>query len=364
MAELIKTDIPNLYYRKNSKGKKIYVGVAYSNKKKKTKTLSTSIDLSLKMLIKFKAEVKLLKFQIKFSELFEEYMNTIAVVHSKKEVDTKWSRYNCYFDSIIYKDIIEISFGDLQLIINTMLDVKELSPKTCKNVKQLLVSTLNFAVQQKYINSHSANEISIPKFDNKQDLKITLEQSKDLVHNIYSMKNKVVRAILIFGLHGRRLGEILELKWQQVDSEMRVYKLPWKKNKSRKNLEFSMSDFLYNVLDEMKERAIENNLYSPDSYIFFNQNTLTKYSDISFTWNKIKELSGIDKGMFRFHDFRHMLGTYAIQIGNIPIEKVSHTLGHADISTTQIYISRDAETARFVTSDFLNIFFNDIENLK
>jgi len=360
---LIKTDISNLYYYLNKKDKKTYVAVAYNGKKRHQKTLTTSIDKSLEMLLEFKREIKLLKNQITFKEVFEEYMQISAIpFQTTKEVKTKQSRYKTDLYPLGKKYVNEIKYSDLQEIINNGIK-RGLAPKTAKNIKQLLQVVLSFAIKQKYINGNSATDIIIPKYDNKVNLKINLEQAKELVQNIYSCKNLNARGIMIFGLHGRRLGEILNLTWSQIDLEQELYHLPWQKNKAKKNLTFSMSHWLKNILEDLKAKAILEHMYKPEQFVFYNPNTLTRYSGVVKPFKKIKELSGIPPKDFRFHDFRHLIGTYAIQILEKPIEKVSHSLGHSSIATTQIYISRDKTTAREITNGFFDLFFNDIETL-
>ena len=50
----------------------------------------------------------------------------------------------------------------------------------------------------------------------------------------------------------------------------------------------------------------------------------------------------------RIHDIRHLIGTYSVNHLEIPVEKVSHTLGHTSIEVTQKYITVNPETAKEV----------------
>jgi integrase len=362
--QIIKTDLPNLYYKLNSKNQKVYIAYAYNGKRRHKKVLTTNIDESMLMLIEFKKEIKLLKKQITFKELFDEYMEIVArPFQTPREVKTKESRYKTDLFRLEKKYVATLKYSDLQEIINKALD-RGVAPKTAKNIKQLLQVVMNFALKQLYITHNCATDIIIPKYDNKQNLKINLEQAKELVQNIYSLDNENARAIMVFGLHGRRLGEILNLTWNQIDLELAQYHLPWQKNKAKKNLTFSMSDWLKNILQDKKDKAVKDDMYYPENYVFYNPQTLTKYVDVQRQFKKVKRLSGIPNSDFRFHDFRHLIGTYAIQILEKPIEKVSHALGHSTITTTQIYVTRDKDTARDITSGFLNVFFNDIKGLK
>ena len=74
----------------------------------------------------------------------------------------------------------------------------------------------------------------------------------------------------------------------------------------------------------------------------------------------IKELTvkaGIRKKISP-HTFRHSFATHLIE-GGADIRFVQHMLGHADISTTQVYTHLDKTTIREKYNEFGNKIFNN-----
>lgn len=55
-----------------------------------------------------------------------------------------------------------------------------------------------------------------------------------------------------------------------------------------------------------------------------------------------------DLPKIRLHDIRHLIGTYSINILELPIEKISHTLGHTNVATTEKYVTIKPETSKQV----------------
>ena len=354
MPKLIKTNYPNLYYRLNSKGLKVYVAIVTKDKKRYKKTLGIlKLNQAKKQLNYFRLDIESQLSTFTFADVFKEYIDLSLHIQSKKQIDTNRYNFKNHLRSLHNKQIDHIRYSDCQAVINSVLN-KGLKPKTAKNIKALIQVVFNFAIKQNYTDHNPALNVVIPKFDNKQYLKISLDQAKELVKQIYLCENSVVRDICIFGLHGRRLGECLDLQWFQVNLCDRTYSLPYQKNKAKRDMQFSLTDSLYDMFKNRYKIALDLDNHSPDDYVFLNPNTLTRYTDISKTFKKIKIASGINPSDFRFHDFRHLLGTYAINELHIPIEAVSHTLGHTNISTTEMYVTKDKDTARVVGESFLN----------
>ena len=140
--------------------------------------------------------------------------------------------------------------------------------------------------------------------------------------------------MFLFLLHGRCLNEVLSFKFEYIDFENRIYTIPYQINKPRKNQSHKMTDLLYERLYKYYLHEVVNqNTKYPKGYVFKNPNTNNKFSDLKKAWNRFIQSNDLPK--IRLHDLRHLIGTYTINILELPIEKVSHALGHSDIKITQ-----------------------------
>ena len=72
--------------------------------------------------------------------------------------------------------------------------------------------------------------------------------------------------------------------------------------------------------------------------------------------NKWSKNAGIEKKISP-HTFRHSFATHLIE-GGADIRFVQHMLGHADISTTQIYTQLDQTTLKEKYDEFGDVIFN------
>lgn len=85
-----------------------------------------------------------------------------------------------------------------------------------------------------------------------------------------------------------------------------------------------------------------NNLAKSEriGYIFINPETGLPYKSIKKSWKSAVKVAGIEN--FMFHDLRHTFAMRLIE-KNIDIVVAKELMGHADISTTMIYVHSDAD---------------------
>ena len=132
----------------------------------------------------------------------------------------------------------------------------------------------------------------------------------------------IFAAIKMLMLTGCRTGEILNLRWEQIDFQTQKMNLPDTKTGARSiHLSPASIDILHS-------------LSSSEGYVFKSSIQNKKLTTLRHVWKKICKLADINN--VRVHDLRHTYASYAVSKGySLPI--VSKMLGHADIKTTQRY---------------------------
>jgi len=132
------------------------------------------------------------------------------------------------------------------------------------------------------------------------------------------------RIILLAWGTGMRRGEILGLRWADIDFERGSIFL--KKTKSGKPRRIPLDPVVAGVLQEI-ERTSE--------YVFLNSKTGGPVKDIKTAWIRTRAKAKLPK-TFRFHDLRHNFGTLLSERG-VALPTIMEMLGHRQISTTMRY---------------------------
>jgi integrase len=289
-----------------------------------------------------------------FEQLFLEYIELSEFMQSNHEIINKKNRYENHIKLFLStKDIQEIKYKDVQLLLNTLIHKKELSVKTAKNVLSIVQVCFNYAIKNDYIDKNPCTNLIYPKYDNKYDINVSKDDIKSLIDSIFAFENQDYKDIFLVALHGRRKNEILTMQWSQIDLDLKIYNIPPQKNKARKYDYHKMTEELYMMFSRRYNEAKKIGFVRQSDFVFTNPNTLTRYKDVSRPFKKLKAFAGIKK--MRFHDFRHILGTYAIA-KKVPIEHISQALGHSSIEVTQKYITRDSSISKNVIDSFLSDF--------
>ncbi|WP_063999646.1 tyrosine-type recombinase/integrase [Campylobacter iguaniorum] len=89
-----------------------------------------------------------------------------------------------------------------------------------------------------------------------------------------------------------------------------------------------------------------------NTYVFLNPDTNNKFVDLRRSWNTLLKSNNLPK--IRLHDIRHLIATYSINYLSLPVEQVSFTLGHTNITTTQKYITTNIKKSKDTIEKMLN----------
>ena len=290
------------------------------------------------------------------NELFELYLQLYSDSRAPHTITTKKSMWKNYLKNTIgLKSVRSLNFIDYQNFFNSLLKI--LKPKTVKNIKHDVQACVNIAIRLGVINENPLKYIELPKFDNKVYFSLSFSEQKRIFQSILQYDETIYRNIFLFLAHGRRLNEALSLRWKYVDLENSIYFIPSSINKTRKNMSYEMTEVLRSAFLFQMKLAKQYDYFSMNSYVFFNPKTLNRYKDIRKAWKRFLKKNNLPK--MRLHDIRHLVGTYSINILNLPIEKVSHTLGHTSIHTTQRYVTKRPRTAKEVIDSIFNSLQKD-----
>jgi integrase len=144
-----------------------------------------------------------------------------------------------------------------------------------------------------------------------------------------------LQPVVITAIHtGMRRGEILSLKWEQVDLINGHILLDKTKNGERR--EVPINKTLAETLQRIPRSFTgerDNRQLVP--YVFHDPKTLKPYDDVKRSFHTALKRAGITD--FHFHDCRHHFASHMIMSGKVDLPTLSKLLGHKNVKQTMKY---------------------------
>jgi site-specific recombinase XerD len=203
-----------------------------------------------------------------------------------------------------------------------------LSPAYSDRFLALLRHVLNFCVQTELLDKNPAAGVKSFSPDNRVEHYLSQDELKHLLTALNTWKNRTVALILLLAAAtGMRIGEILKLKWAEVDLEHKLLTVSASTSKSKKLRSVPLNETAMDVLSKLDTRGQYES-------VFINKRTKRPYTTISKQWDIIRKVAGFPQ--LRIHDLRHQFASLLINEG-VSLYTVKALLGHAQIATTERY---------------------------
>lgn len=266
---------------------------------------------------------------------YAEYFETIYLPQNqdrKKSIRTDLSRYNTWlkkeFGNVALPDI---SPTQCARFVRKVVDAG-LAPATVNHIIGMLKSSLDSAVDMDLLEKNPARAIKLLPKNNRRLEFLGVEDMRKFMLAARGDEALVAsRMLMLLALTGARLGEAMNMLWQHVDFENRIWRLPTQK--SGKPGVIHLSDMAIDVLREMQ--AVRRNLF-----VFPSKDGLSHLSRPIRVFHRICTRAGLvgpnDEQIYRPHDLRHAWCSIAIH-AEIPIEIVSHGARHSTPAITRTY---------------------------
>ena len=136
--------------------------------------------------------------------------------------------------------------------------------------------------------------------------------------------SRTVNCIRLLLLTGCRLSEIQKLKWDHVDLNARVLRLPDSKTGAKL---VAIGSAAVNVFKSIARLA-------DNPYVITGQVKGQRLTDMQRPWRRIRKRAGLDD--VRIHDLRHSCASDALQLGE-DLPMIGNLLGHTQVQTTARY---------------------------
>lgn len=263
-----------------------------------------------------------------FSDFFENHY--LPYVKPRKR---SWIR-----DEQLYRLRIKDVFGNKRLnqitrqqiqSFHTALLAEGLSPASCDHHIKVIKHSFNLAIDWGLLtDKNPAARVPLFNRDNKVEHYLDEHQLEKLLTVLRNDENRTVCQIALFLLStGARLNEALQARWDQIDRQSRVWRIPATNSKSKRIRSVPLNDSALAILKQLDTEG-------KFDCLFVNLETENAYTTIYKVWLRLRKEAGVPH--LRIHDLRHQYASFLVNSGRTLFE-VQQILGHSDPKVTQRY---------------------------
>jgi len=238
---------------------------------------------------------------------------------SERTVDT-YLRHNKLFLEAVKKQPQEVTEEDIKAYLADLMAVKKLSGKTVTLKKAALKFFYDELLKKKIVN------VKTPKIAKSVPEVLSREEIKKLIVAAPTTKTRLIIKLLYST--GLRVSELVNLKINDLNLDDRS---GWvRRGKGNKDRFFTISSL---VIDDIKKHI--STLDPNQGYLLPGKNNVLTPRNIQKLLQTAASKAGLTKTVSP-HKIRHSFATHMLDSG-VDIRIIQELLGHADLSTTQIY---------------------------
>jgi len=293
-------------------------------------TRTRSKGKALAFLSEFKDKIKTQTQNIKLSKFTEEFLDYAKAIYADKTIAIYRRMLEDFRE--ICGDRMLTSYSIRHLDKYKATRAESVAPTSVNIELRALSACFNTAVRWKYLAENPFSGMKKLPVPEKVPSYIKKEQFEILIRN---SKGWLKEVIIFAVLTGLRRGEILNLRYPDVDLEKRLIYVVSNQSfqtKHGKRRVVPMNELLQSFLSEKMKGNIDSS-----GYIFTLTNS-DKPIEGNLASKRFRELVrkvGLDSSI-HFHSLRHTFATWLVKAG-VSIYEVQKLLGHSNVTVTQVY---------------------------
>lgn len=294
---------------------------------------------------------------------FEEWLRYWFETYSRRTVKHSTAvSYIGYINGHIAPEIGSYSLSELntdilQRFINNQADNGSLkggglSPKTLQNMNRMIHKSLEKAIELDLIVKNYASFVEIPRIEETEMRVLTVEEQEQLEKELTTSNEKLAFGVYLSLTLGIRLGEVLGLRWSDIDTQKGIVRIRRTVNrlekldgsgtelvvgtpKSKKSLrDIPISEGYCQKLMYYWARSSQIMRKPPKDNDYLLRSAVggpAEPKTMQETFKRILKAAGVADA--NFHSLRHTFATRAIEKG-ADVKTLSVLLGHSDVNIT------------------------------
>lgn len=273
-------------------------------------------------------------------QLFLKYMVWYKKYNSSGNVDIE----SIDIDSEVnYEFLKTISLGDLYSFLSYVTTNRNNSARARARKVASLRSYFKFLVNKAHVlDNDPTTELESPKISQRQPVYLTLDESKELLKSVDGPYKERDKAILTIFLNcGLRLSELVGIDIEDIkDDTLTVI------GKGDKQRTVYLNNACIKAINEYMKVRPKNGVKDKNALFLSRNKKRISAKTVQYIVKKYIKAAGLNTKKYSTHKLRHTAATLMYKYGNVDIRTLQHLLGHANISTTQIYTHIDDKKIR------------------
>lgn len=302
------------------------------NREDNPEFLNSFLDYSITILNKSPNSIKEYNYDL---AMFLKYMK--IHFHLTKETDFN----NIQIDDFDIDTLKRINLEDIHSFVSFLaVNNRSKAATRARKISTIRIFFKYLAVKAKIIEVNPAQNLETPKQDKRMPKYLTLEDSKKLLEVTMKEDNRNKErdfAIITLFLNcGMRLSELVGINMKDIHFDECKMTVIGKGNKERT---IYLNKACMNAIKQYIEVRPKDkiNYNSKDALFLSERHERISKRTVQHIVEKELRQAGLDTTKYSTHKLRHTAATLMYQYGEVDIRALQELLGHASISTTEIY---------------------------
>ena len=339
------------FYRLDEHGIKRWMIWFYDENNKRVHKAVKHVTCKKEALIALEGERRIAFMKRYNPEETEENKKRIGFRKLSDEFMAQSTRKNKSNDRSVLKNLVSF-FRDTAIAKITRFDIRryivesqkkgDAAGSICERL-QVMRAVLNYAIEVEYeLEKNPIMAKDFPKVKKRRKIPLEMDELKLLFQVAEKEHPHMLPVLTCACMTGMRRGEIETLGWDDVDLETRWINVKAENNKSGREKEIAINKTLLFVLEDLKklEKADSGHVFV---YLNRRLNRIAR-APVKLHFEQIVEKAGL-KGKAHFHLLRHTVASALARAGADPVS-IQYMLGHANLSTTEIYLHPHEDAKR------------------
>ena len=249
--------------------------------------------------------------------------------------------------------------------------IRERAPIMANRTLAVIRRMFNFAIERDILEHSPCTQDKMPSPETQKDRALSEEEIK-IFWNKLDASDYAFATILALKMElitGQRKGEVITMRWNEIDLEKSTWDIPAEKSKNKKPHRVHLSKLAKDILETTKTKLAHENWVFPSPSgkkdIHISETAINKAVyrgfDTADPKDKTKVREPFFKGIEKFtpHDLRRTAASHMTALG-IPRLVVSKVLNHVENSVTAIY---DRHTYEKEKREALDAWSDKLENI-